>query len=151
MSREVRGGQNSCVKWFGMFSNFVSPSKLANIPHCHVFLIQLFEGNCIFSRSLAKLGNIPRRKFWGKHPPLKSGGLVCHLCICCESANVWKQLKKSLLPRTPDPQNLTVKVHPCGSYLFNCFPNNHSIFVHPIAVSLCQCLEETNHIFTANN
>ena len=72
---EVRGGQNSCAKFFGMFVNFVWPSKLASTPPWYVFLIQTIEGNCICFYSLAKLANIPQGKKVGKHTP-QIGGLL---------------------------------------------------------------------------
>ena len=58
-----------------MFANMGWPPKLANIPPCYVFLIQIIYGNCIFGHSLAKLANMVQGKTVGKHTPLKSGGL----------------------------------------------------------------------------
>ena len=59
-----------------MFVNFAWAQKLANIPHCYVFLIQMIEGNCIFSHSLAKLANMVQDQKVDKHtPPPAVGGL----------------------------------------------------------------------------
>ena len=58
-----------------MFVNFVCPPKLANIPPCYVFLIQIIEGNCIFSNSLAKLANMVQDQKVDKHTPPSRGGL----------------------------------------------------------------------------
>ena len=50
-----------------MFVNLVWPPNLANIPPCYVFLIQIIEGNCIFSHSLAKLANMVQDQKVDKH------------------------------------------------------------------------------------
>ena len=56
-----------------MFFNFVWPQKLANIPACYVFLIQVIEGNCIFSHSLARLANMVQDRTVDKHTPPSRG------------------------------------------------------------------------------
>ena len=57
-----------------MFVNFVWAPKLANIPPYYVSLIEIIDGNCIFSNSLAKLANmVPDRKV-DKHIPPAVGG-----------------------------------------------------------------------------
>ena len=60
-----------------MFANIVWTPKLANIPHSYVFLIQMIDGNCMFSNSLAKLANMVRDKKVGKPTPSNLGGLLC--------------------------------------------------------------------------
>ena len=57
----------------GRFVSFGCPPKLTNLPPCYVFLIQIMNGNCIFSSLLA---NIPPRPKTDKRTPLKSGGLM---------------------------------------------------------------------------
>ena len=58
-----------------MFVNLVWAPKLANMPPCYVFLIQMIDGNCIFSHSLAKLANMVQDKKVDKHTPPSRGGL----------------------------------------------------------------------------
>ena len=58
-----------------MFVNFVWPPNLANLAPCCVFLIQLIDGNSIFSHSLAKLANMVQDKKIDKHTPPSRGGL----------------------------------------------------------------------------
>ena len=61
----VRAGQKSCAILFGMFVNFVWPSKLANIPPCYVFdtsypgelHIEPFVGKVDTHSSRQKVGN----------------------------------------------------------------------------------------------
>jgi hypothetical protein len=57
-----------------MFVNFVWPAKLANIPPCYVFLIQIIEGNCIFNHSLATLANMVQDQNVDKHTPPQPWG-----------------------------------------------------------------------------
>ena len=45
-----------------MLAKIVWPPKLANIPPWFVFLIQIINGNCIFSHLLAKLANMVQDK-----------------------------------------------------------------------------------------
>ena len=52
-----------------MFVNLVWPQQLANIPLCFIFLIQIIDGNCIFSHSLAKLANVVQDQQVDKHTP----------------------------------------------------------------------------------
>ena len=52
-----------------MFANIVWPFKLANIPTCYVFLIQMVDGSCLFSNSLAKLANMPKAEKLANIPP----------------------------------------------------------------------------------
>ena len=52
-----------------MFANIVCPPKLANILPFYLFLIQVIDGNCMFSHSLAKLANMAQDKKVGKHTP----------------------------------------------------------------------------------
>ena len=59
-----------------MFVNLVWSPNLANIPPCYVFLIQIIDGNCIFSHSLAKLANIVQDRKVEKHTPPSRGGLT---------------------------------------------------------------------------
>ena len=53
----------------------VWPPQLANIAPCCVFLIQIINGNCIFSHSLAKLANMVQDKKVDKQTPPTRGGL----------------------------------------------------------------------------
>ena len=60
-----------------MFVNLVWPPKLANIPPCYVYLIyliQIMEGNCVFTHSLAKLANMVQDTKVDKHTPQAVGG-----------------------------------------------------------------------------
>ena len=50
-------------------STWCGPPKLANILHCCVFLMQVIDGNCIFSHSLAKLANMVQGQKVDKHTP----------------------------------------------------------------------------------
>ena len=59
-----------------MFVNVVWPPNLANIPPCYVSLIQIIDGNCIFSNSLAKLANMVEDQRVDKHTPPSRGGLI---------------------------------------------------------------------------
>ena len=43
--------------------------KLANIPSCYVFWIQVIDANCIFSHSSAKLANMAQDKKLANIPP----------------------------------------------------------------------------------
>ena len=52
-----------------MFVNLVWPLKLTNILPCCVFLIQIIDGKCIFSHSLAKLANMVQDNKVDKHTP----------------------------------------------------------------------------------
>ncbi len=58
-----------------MFANIVWPPKLAHLPPCYVFLIQVIKGNCKFSHSLVKLANMAQDKKVGKHTAPSRGGL----------------------------------------------------------------------------
>ena len=50
-----------------MFVNLVWPPKLAKVPPRYVFLLQIIDGNCIFSHALAKLANMVQDKKIDKH------------------------------------------------------------------------------------
>ena len=59
-----------------MFINLVWAPKLANIPPCYVFTIQIIDGNYIFSDSLAKFANMVQDRKVDKHTPPSRGGLL---------------------------------------------------------------------------
>ena len=65
-----------------MLVDLVWPAKLANIPPCHVFLIQIIEGDCIFSNSLAKLANMVQDQKADKRThPAAVGGLYIYIYV----------------------------------------------------------------------
>ena len=95
-----------------MFANLVWPSKLANIPPCYVFLIQIINGNCIFSHSLAKLANTPQEEKVGKRtPPQIWGASVVPLIFIasvsalfiCGTLGLYSLCIRSLYSRSPPP------------------------------------------------
>ena len=51
----------------------VAPKTRKHTP-CYVFLIQIIEGNCIFSNSLAKLANMVQDQKVDKHTPPQPWG-----------------------------------------------------------------------------
>ena len=59
-----------------MFASIVWPRKLANISPSYVFLMQIIDGNCIFSNSLAELRF--KTKQLANIPPPSRGGLTLH-------------------------------------------------------------------------
>ena len=59
-----------------MFANILCLPKLANVPPCYVFLIQIIDGNCILSHSLAKLANLVQDRKVDTHPPQPWGAFV---------------------------------------------------------------------------
>ena len=87
-----------------MFANIVWPPKLANIPSCCVFVIQIIYGNCIFSHSLAKLANMPQGKKVGKHITPSRGGwnTAFHpLLHSCPNPETQEKHNKIMIHSTP--------------------------------------------------